>query len=291
MQANFVVKLLKNRYTYVCISGALFLIFKIIRYNKQKTLNTCKKLRPMTVNELLDSKNSNKNNRVIVEGRFGSVEGNWQFLDKNFYLKDSFNRKSIHIYPNVYFSTNIYNGRVGTIDLINPIIRFVIDIILISSGFGRNTSRNIDNYWMYPYLLDNDQVTVFGTFSDNYLIADSICQGNKFVFEEEMRKEYKTFSRLEYLTAGISIFIIARDIIYFIAKKLSDLRLNKYLKASQPIAGIRNENCSKCKNFLKNVVQLDCNHFSFCISCVNEMQRKCPLCNTKIENFYVLQDN
>jgi hypothetical protein len=141
------------------------------------------------------------------------------------------------------------------------------------------------NMFMPKYIYNGDMVSFQVKFlSENRYMTKDLTLGTKQVLIDE----YKNYSILashfsKFLKIFASLFLL-KYIIRFFTLKLIPAKKDKQLK---------NVTCSICKKYLVNVVSLDCKHFTYCLSCCENLDysiSNCPICNSSI-NKYLLISN
>ena len=281
----------KGKIVVILISGGLFLLTKWWKWSQKNFIDSISPKKPISVKELLKNKNKYIDKDVLVQGKIKSEDKEYTYENQDFYLYYELGKEKIFTKVFLdYLSFRMKNPQKGCLDKLNLFSEIMIDFLrTLINFFTKNTSNFNDLNW-YPYLMNNDQVIVYGNYQNNYLNAFTVCQGNKNTLMEVLTKDMRVISNIQLISGGLLILMIGREIYYWISSKIFSLIEARYTKLSTKSNRELDENCSICKINYVNVVQLDCNHFSFCLKCFNKLDRKCPLCKMEISNFYVLQD-
>jgi hypothetical protein len=254
------------------------------RYFCVETIKLITDKKPISVKELVKNPIHYNNDDVLVLGKVFSYGNGYIYKFEKFSIVDNEDYSRVNVSLSDY---NKLNFRQGTIENLNTFSKFILTFFHFILNFRTVNDKHLLNE---PFLIDDDEISIFGKYSNNWIKPSIICQGNKQNLIENFTKECKRLAEMETLLNGLIIVSAIREGILYINDIIIKWRNRKYNKLSEKRNQNISENCSKCKNSYVNVVQLDCNHFSFCFRCFQLLNYICPLCNTEVHNFYVLKD-
>jgi len=285
---EFVRKILSHRFFYIGLSAFSLIIVKYFHKENNNKIKSITNKEPISVKELVENNNRYNNKEVLVLGKIRSEQESSYIINKNtpFSIFDYYNNYKLNVEKYNFDVENFRNGTIENLSLLSNVIISFFENLLRKLTRNEINLNDLDK----PYLINDDQVSILGTYHKSSIYPSIISQGNKQNLIQCLKSKSKIYAETETILYGFILVSAIREAVLFINIMIIKWRNRKYLKKSTKSNQKISENCSKCKNSYVNVVQLDCNHFSFCFGCFQLLNNVCPLCNTEIHNYYVLKD-
>lgn len=274
-----------------CTSLSLYFFSKILRYGSNLFYRS-KKYRKLPIKLASRSLGDSNGDLQMITGLV-SAKTSYLYpnVEKSVFISNLKRSDGLLVVMNEH--SHLIQGRIGFVEKMNPVIEFLMNIVSSVTKVVLNESSIFDDY-----LLNGDQVTVIGNFnkpifnklSQSYFEAKYISMGNKYSLLDYYEGIVGSLDIFEDLMMFSAFYVVFWEVCKRSIKYLRKFYDKKYLNAVKRQGNMK-EICTLCKSSARNVVMLDCNHFTLCSDCFINFGEHCTLCKQKINSFYFLKDN
>jgi hypothetical protein len=255
------------------LSGAVYLILKLILKNIKHNFVQIKETKPQSVKEIFkNSKNLKENTFVLLSGKLDRSNGE-NILDiynnERFYIRDINEKKlkcsnKLLIIPRFYAA--YYNPRVYNYNVVNLFLGLYNPM---STRLYLSEARLL-YYNIYDQLVIPGRLTKYPTL---HLDTEQVCRGNKLDLLTLLKENIYCVEA--YATVSL----------LFCFYHLLCVGLSYFAPITETVIPLK---CSSCKIRSVNVVLNECNHFQYCRDCFYLKNKICPVCKFMSRDYNIV---